>query len=120
MPLRGYRTGIRKAGAASSRPMERDGNAVRFARKRRATWTPYREDLYFFGGAMGHHRGYNVAMVDLPGQGKAPFAGLYFRHDTERPVAAIIDHLVESGRIDGRGIVLYGISGGGYFACGGI
>lgn len=76
----------------------------------------YREDLYFFGGAMGCRGGYNVVLVDLPGQGKTPAAGLYFRYDMELPVAAIIDHLTETGRIDGGKIIVYGISGGGYFA----
>ena len=36
----------------------------------------FREDLYYIAGYPGWKRGYNVLMVDLPGQGKTPAHGL--------------------------------------------
>ena len=75
----------------------------------------YREDLFYFGGLAGYRRGYNVLMIDLPGQGKLPLRKLTFRHDTEKPVSAVVDwldtrHLVTPGKLG-----IFGLSGGGYF-----
>lgn len=76
----------------------------------------FREDLYYFGGAEAIRRGYNVAMVDLPGQGRTPNQGLHLRYDMEVPVTATIDWLVAQDRIKSTSIGVYGVSGGGYFA----
>lgn len=75
----------------------------------------YREDLFFFGGLAGYRRGFNVLMVDLPGQGKLPLRKLTFRHDTEKPVSAVVDWL-EAQRLYTPGkLAIFGLSGGGYF-----
>jgi pimeloyl-ACP methyl ester carboxylesterase len=76
----------------------------------------FREDLYFFGGAEAIMRGYNVAMIDLPGQGNTPSHGLYFRHDMEKPMTSIIDWISSEKHTNVNRVGVYGVSGGGYFA----
>jgi len=75
----------------------------------------FREDLYFWAGAAGARRGYNVLLVDLPGQGGTPFAGLSIRDDTEVPIQTIVDYLLTRPEVDPRRIAIHGLSGGGYF-----
>ncbi len=75
----------------------------------------FREDLYYYGGAPGWVRGYNVLMVDLPGQGKNPGAGLVFRHDASSAITACLDWLEEYALAADPQIAVYGLSGGGYF-----
>lgn len=75
----------------------------------------YREDLYFWAGAAGVRRGYNVLLVDLPGQGATPFAGMALQAASEAPIAAIIDHLCGLPGVDPQRIAIHGLSGGGYF-----
>jgi alpha-beta hydrolase superfamily lysophospholipase len=74
----------------------------------------YVQDLYFWAGATGPKRGYNVLAVDLPGQGGTPLRGMYLRPDVERPVAAVVDYLLTRPEVDRTRIAAYGISGGGY------
>jgi pimeloyl-ACP methyl ester carboxylesterase len=73
------------------------------------------EDLYFFGGAAALERGYNVLMVDLPGQGTTPFDGLTMRHDSETAVRTMVDYLVSRSDVATDKIVASGVSLGGYF-----
>jgi pimeloyl-ACP methyl ester carboxylesterase len=72
------------------------------------------EDLYLFIGPLGVKRGYNVLMVDLPGQGILPLEGLYFRPDAEIPMGAVVDYALARPDVDPQQLVAFGISGGGY------
>lgn len=76
----------------------------------------YNEDLYFFGGAEGIQRGYNVLMVDLPGQGATAFDGLHYRADVEVPIRTAIDWLIDQPEVDPQRIAIYGVSLGGYIS----
>lgn len=76
----------------------------------------FREDLFYFAGYPGWKRGYNVLMVDLPGQGKTPAQGLHFRVDAAQPIGAVLDWLQAHATIPPQQIAIYGISGGGYFS----
>jgi pimeloyl-ACP methyl ester carboxylesterase len=68
-----------------------------------------------FGAAQaGPERGYNVLLVDLPGQGVTPYSGIYHRPDTEVPVGALIDYLQTRPEVDAKKIALFGQSLGGY------
>jgi len=72
------------------------------------------EDLYAYIGPAATKRGYNVLMVDLPGQGALPFEGLTWRADVEVPMAAVVDYALARPDVDPEQLVTYGISGGGY------
>lgn len=76
----------------------------------------FAEDLYFLAGMSGVCRGYNVVLVDLPGQGSAVFAGLIMRADTEVPIKAVVDYALNRPDVDANRLALYGISGGSYMA----
>ena len=76
----------------------------------------FREDLFYFAGYPGWQRGYNVLMVDLPGQGKTPAHGLHFQVDAAKPIGAALDWLQAQAAIPPQQIAIYGISGGGYFS----
>ncbi|MFN8530249.1 MAG: CocE/NonD family hydrolase [Anaerolineae bacterium] len=76
----------------------------------------FREDLFYFAGYPGWMRGYNVIMVDLPGQGKLPACGAHFRPDMAAPIHAILDWLQANAALPPQQIALYGVSGGGYFS----
>ncbi|HVO41889.1 MAG TPA: prolyl oligopeptidase family serine peptidase [Aggregatilineales bacterium] len=71
------------------------------------------EDLYFYIGPAARRRGYNVLLVDLPGQGITPASGLYFRTDTDVPMKVIVDYLLTRPDVDPDRLAVYGISGGG-------
>ena len=74
------------------------------------------EDLFLSLGRGIWERGYSVAIVDLPGQGNTAAQGLRWETEPERPIAAVIDRLVQDfGARPGR-IALIGMSLGGYFA----
>ena len=75
----------------------------------------FREDLFYFAGYPGWKRGYNVLMVDLPGQGKLPGRGQHFRVDMNKPISTILDWLEANAAVRPANIALYGVSGGGYF-----
>lgn len=72
------------------------------------------EDLYGYIVPAATKRGYNVLMVDLPGQGVLPFDGLTWRPDTEVPMTAVVDYALARSDVDREQLVAYGISGGGY------
>lgn len=72
------------------------------------------EDLYFYLGPAGTKRGYNVVVVDLPGQGILPADGLVMRSDAEVPMTAIVDHVLEYESVDPERLAAFGISAGGY------
>ena len=74
----------------------------------------FREDLFYVAGYPGWKRGYNVLMVDLPGQGKVPGRGLHYRPDMGAPIRAVLDWLDSHAAIKPEQIALYGISGGGW------
>lgn len=74
----------------------------------------YREDLFYYAGYPGWQRNYNVLMVDLPGQGKNPDRGLTFTVSADQAIAGCIDWL-EQRNSEMDQLVLYGVSGGGYF-----
>ncbi len=76
----------------------------------------FREDLFYFAGYPGWKRGYNVLMVDLPGQGLCPERGLTFRADMARPISTVIDWLEANAAAKPTQIAVYGVSGGGYFS----
>ena len=74
----------------------------------------FREDLFYFAGYPGWKRGYNVLMVDLPGQGKTPGQGLHYRVDMDTPIRSVLDWLEANAAVSPEKIALYGVSGGGY------
>ena len=76
----------------------------------------FREDLFYFAGYPGWKRGYNVIMVDLPGQGIMPNRGQHFRVNMDKPISAILDWLEKNSSIKDAQVAIYGISGGGYFS----
>jgi alpha-beta hydrolase superfamily lysophospholipase len=68
-------------------------------------------------GAWRIAAGISVLMVDLPGQGGTLRRhGLAARHDTEVPVGACIDWLLERDDVDPDRIACCGSSMGGYYA----
>ena len=75
----------------------------------------YREDLFYFGGYPAWRRGYNMLMVDLPGQGKVPLRGLTIRVDMAAPISAALDFAAAQAKCPPEKVAIYGISGGGYF-----
>lgn len=75
----------------------------------------FREDLFWFAGYPGWQRGYNVLMVDLPGQGKVPAMGLPFRPDMAAPISAVLDWLQANAIRQINQIAVFGVSGGGFF-----
>lgn len=75
----------------------------------------FREDLFYFAGYPGWKRGYNVLMVDLPGQGLMPARGLVFQVDMAAPIQAALNWLETHATAKPEKIAIYGVSGGGYF-----
>ena len=75
----------------------------------------FREDLFYFAGYPGWKRGYNVLMVDLPGQGLMPNRGLHFQVDMAEPISTALDWLEAHAAVKPEQIAIYGVSGGGYF-----
>lgn len=72
------------------------------------------EDLFYYIVPAGLRRGYNVLIVDLPGQGSLPFDGLPMRPDTEAPMKAVVDYVLSRPQVDHERLAVFGISGGGY------
>jgi alpha-beta hydrolase superfamily lysophospholipase len=73
------------------------------------------EDLFLGVGRSLFERGFSVAIVDLPGQGMLQAQGLYWEAEAEKPIAAVIDTLVNRFGVVGGRIALMGLSLGGYF-----
>jgi pimeloyl-ACP methyl ester carboxylesterase len=81
------------------------------------------EDLYFYIGPAGLKRGYNVFIVDLPGQGILPYGDLVMRADAEVPLKAVVDHVLSYPQVDRERLAAFGISAGmenRFVAAGGI
>ncbi len=74
----------------------------------------YVEDLYLIIGPAAVRRGYNLLIVDLPGQGALPLDGLYMRPDTETQIPQVVDYALSRPEVDGGKLVAYGISYGRY------
>ncbi len=74
----------------------------------------YAEDMYFWGGASGMERGWNVIAVEVPGQGSTAFDGLRFRPDVEVAVSRIVDAALERPDVDPDRLAACGLSLGGY------
>lgn len=74
----------------------------------------FREDLFYFAGYPGWKRGYNVIMVDLPGQGVLPNRKQPYRADMDTPIHTVLDWLEKNASIKDGQIAIYGVSGGGY------
>lgn len=72
------------------------------------------EDLYYFVGPPGHRRGYNVALVELPGQGVTPLDGMALQPDAERPVETVLDVVLDRPDVDPDAVGGVGVSLGGY------
>lgn len=72
------------------------------------------EDLLLYIGPAGLKRGYNVLVVDLPGQGILPSDGLPMRPDVEGAMQAVVDAALSRPEVDPDRLAAYGISGGGY------
>lgn len=70
-----------------------------------------REDLFYMLGYPAWQSGFNVLMVDLPGQGKNPEQGLCFSADAGESISAILDWY----KAPTDNIAIAGFSGGGYF-----
>lgn len=76
------------------------------------------EELYFEVGRAALERGYNVLLMDGPGQTGMTrlHPHLKFRPDWETPIRKVLDWLYEQPGVDTKRIAYYGISLGGYFA----
>jgi pimeloyl-ACP methyl ester carboxylesterase len=74
----------------------------------------FSEELYFWGGAAAVERGYNALLVDMPGQGGTPFAGMHHRHDVEVPMGAVLDYLEDRDDVNPDRVGAMGFSLGGY------
>jgi len=76
-----------------------------------------KDEMWFMQAHGALQRGTSVLMVDLPGQGGSLRRhGLTARHDTEVPVSACIDWLLERADVDPARIACCGSSMGGYYA----
>ncbi len=76
----------------------------------------FREDLFYFAGYPGWKRGYNVLMVDYPGQGLMPDRGMPYQLDMVPPVSASLDWLEANATVKPEQIAMYGVSGGGWIS----
>lgn len=75
------------------------------------------EDRFLSQGRYLFERGYSVALVDLPGQGRVQEQGLHWEPAAEESIAAVVDELITSFGVQPRKLALLGMSLGGYFAC---
>jgi hypothetical protein len=76
--------------------------------------------MYYWAGAAGRRRGYNVLMVEMPGQGSTPLQGMYFRVDTEQPMRAVVAYGAGRPEVDRHKIAVLGTCGGGYAVARGV
>ncbi|HMK53908.1 MAG TPA: alpha/beta hydrolase [Methanobacteriaceae archaeon] len=75
-------------------------------------------EMYFWIGAEGVRRGYNILLCDVPGNLGAMYRNnkkFTLRADTEKPIGTIIDKLVTLPEVDPERIGAIGFSYGGYF-----
>lgn len=73
----------------------------------------FREDCYFVAAPAGLARGYNVLMVDFPGQGINPDKGLFLDPRTERAAAVIVEYALSRSEVDPQRLAIFGFSWGG-------
>ncbi len=73
------------------------------------------EDLFLTIGRNLLDRGYSVALADLPGQGITQADGLHWEWEAEKPIAAVLDVLIDRFSAKPGRIALIGLSLGGYF-----
>lgn len=75
------------------------------------------EELYFETGLAAHRRGYNVLLIEGPGQGELiKMQKKPFRYDWEKVISPVIDFTNTLPDVDHNRIALMGISMGGYLA----
>ena len=75
------------------------------------------EECWFYGGAAGVARGFNVICFDGPGQGSALLQrGLTMRPDWDAVIGRVIDVAAARDDVDATRIALMGISFGGHLA----
>jgi hypothetical protein len=76
----------------------------------------FKEELYFIFGQGALERGISCLLIDGPGQGATVrYEGIRARPDTEVPIGACIDYLIDRGDVDAQRIGLAGTSLGGHF-----
>lgn len=74
-------------------------------------------ELWFAHATPALRRGYDVLLLDGPGQGEALYErGLHLRPDWEVVISAVVDAAVELPGVDAQRIALIGWSLGGYLA----
>jgi pimeloyl-ACP methyl ester carboxylesterase len=75
------------------------------------------EEIYFFMGRGAIERGYNVLLIDGPGQVGAfrLDPGSCFRPDYELPLGDAISFVTQTNGVDADRLALFGVSFGGYF-----
>jgi len=73
------------------------------------------EEIFLTVGRNVYDQGYSVAMVDLPGQGLTMKDGLHWEAESEKPIGAVIDVLIERFAAQPGRIGMLGYSLGGYF-----
>lgn len=73
------------------------------------------QDLYLTGARGLLDRGFSVAVADLPGQGIVQASGLTWEAEAEKPVGAVLDHLIANFGVKPGRVALMGLSLGGYF-----
>jgi alpha-beta hydrolase superfamily lysophospholipase len=75
------------------------------------------EEMLHISGFAALERGFNVVTFEGPGQPTVVREqGLGFRHDWEQVVSPVVDHCERLPEIDAGGLVLLGLSFGGYLA----
>ncbi len=76
------------------------------------------EELYFQAGKAALERGYNVAIVEGPGQVGTlrDYPDSVLQPDCETAVAAMLDALLARPEVDAATLAVYGLGLGGYFA----
>jgi len=75
------------------------------------------EEMHWMGARAAVERGYNVLVVDGPGQfASVHRQGLHFRGDWENVITPVVDYLLAREDVDPKRIALHGVSLGGYLA----
>jgi pimeloyl-ACP methyl ester carboxylesterase len=76
------------------------------------------EEVYCWIGSAAAEYGWNCLIFEGPGQWSAlkNNPGLLFRPDYEKPVAAVVDHLITRPEVDHTKLAIIGYSMGGYLA----
>jgi pimeloyl-ACP methyl ester carboxylesterase len=75
----------------------------------------YVEELYFWAGAPGVRRGYNVLLVELP-RGGSPPDGPHYMAETGAAMAAALDYALKRPDVDPERVSVFGVDSGAYAA----